>query len=149
METRELKAHVVRGCSCRTSNTTASTDIGALWERAGSTGAISGATAIAVYSDYKLLPDGYEVTVTVGMERASAEGRSTPPAGFVDVDVPAQHCALFETDGSIPQIVAAWEEVWRRWPDGGPRSFAADVEIWHQGPDGKPHAAEVLVGVRG
>ncbi len=147
MEPAELPPRTVHGVSCRTGHADAARDIGALWERAGTAQLLGrGSTAVAVYHDYTVRSDGYDVTVTVGYE-ASADTALAP--GLDRVEVPGQRCARFDTDGSIDQVVAVWQQVWQQWPDGGPRSFAADVEIWHQGPDGRPQSAEVYVGIRG
>ena len=146
MKHADLTARVVHGLSVRTSHATAKDDIGPLWAKVGASGMLEGhAEAVAVYHDYEVRPDGYECTVTVGFE---AEPGADTPETMARVEVPAQRCALWETDGSVEQVVAAWQDVWTQWPDGGPRSFGADVEIWEQGPDGKPKRAQVYVGVR-
>lgn len=146
MENAELTARVVQGLSCRTSHATAKDDIGPLWAKVGASGMLHGQRqAVAVYHDYEVRPDGYEVTLTVGLE---VDPGTAVPEGMARVEVPAQRCALWETDGSVEQVVAAWQEVWTKWPDGGPRSFGADVEIWEQGPGGVPSGARVYVGVR-
>ncbi len=146
MNTTRLPARSVLGYSCRTSHATAAADIGPLWAKVGASGILEGRSrAIAVYHDYTVLPDGYDVTVTVGREVDAGE---PTPEGLERVDVPEQACATWTTDGSVEQVVAAWRTVWEQWPDGGPRSFGADVEVWEQGPDGKPASALVYVGVR-
>ncbi len=146
MKNTDLTARVVHGLSVRTSHATAKDDIGPLWAKVAASGMLQGhAEAVAVYHDYEVRPDGYECTVTVGFE---AKPDAVVPEDMTRVEVPAQRCALWETDGSVEQVVAAWQDVWVQWPDGGPRSFGADVEIWEQGPDGKPQRARVYVGVR-
>ncbi len=146
MKHAELDARVVHGLSIRTSHATARDDIGPLWGRVAAAGILDGkAQAVAVYHDYEVRPDGYEVTLTVGSDAATSDD---VPAGLVRVEVPAQRCAVWETDGSVEQVVAAWQDVWARWPDGGPRSFAADVEIWTHGSGDVAQMALVYVGVR-
>ncbi|MEM6294357.1 MAG: effector binding domain-containing protein [Myxococcota bacterium] len=146
MKTSHLSARSVLGYSRRISHATASDDIGPLWAKVGASDLLRGQSrAVAVYHDYTLQPGGYEVTVTVGRE---VDADEAVPYGLTRVDVPDQACAVWTTDGSVEEVVAAWGEVWEQWPDGGPRSFAADVEVWEQGPDGKPRAAQVYVGVR-
>lgn len=146
MQYAELTERAVDGLSCRTSHAEAGQDIGALWEKVAASGLLEGhGRAVAVYHDYDVGPEGYQVTVTVGRE---ASGDAVPE-GAQRVRVPTQRCAVWKTDGSVPEVVAVWQKVWEQWPDGGPRSFGADVEIWEQSADGKPHAATVYVGVRG
>jgi predicted transcriptional regulator YdeE len=135
--------HVI-GVSADTSSSAAFADIGALWERAGSAGVI-GADTFAVYHRYELEPGGYRVTVVVG-RRATAD--EVVPSGLARVEVPAQSCMRLDTDGSIPALQRAWEDVWKRWPDGGPRAFVADVEHWTMGPSGAPSRCDIYVGVR-
>ena len=146
MEHTQLTARVVHGLCCRTSHATAKDDIGPLWAKVAASGVLEGQQqAIAVYHDYEVRPDGYEVTVTVGLE---VDADAAVPEGMARVEVPAQRCARWKTDGSVEQVMGAWQEVWAQWPDGGPRSFGADVEIWEQGPSGTPSGAQVYVGVR-
>lgn len=141
-----LPAMHVLGLSCETNHERASTDIGALWARAAEAGLLaSSREAYAVYHHYEVANGGYEVTVTVG-RKAGAEEAAKP--GETRVAVPEQRCLHIVTDGSIPAVQRAWADVWREFPDGGPRTFLADAERWVMGPNGVPSRADVYVGVR-
>ncbi len=144
--TTDVPAVRVIGVRCRTTHDQSGGDIGALWGQAAAAGVLDAPVAWAVYDDYELTEGGFAVTVTVGRAAGPDE---VPPEGQFVANLPAQHCACWDTDGSVEQVQHVWRTVWQRWPEGGSRSFQADAERWHPGPDGTPVRAEVFVGLRG
>lgn len=142
----DLSPMHVLGVSCRTSDTEATRDIGALWARAGALGLLSSRPeAFAVYHQYVVENGHYEVTVTVGR---AARADQVVPEGLSLVEVPAQHGSIIRTDGNIPSVQQGWASVWTRWPDGAARSFVADLEQWKMGADGRPASADIFFGLK-
>jgi predicted transcriptional regulator YdeE len=137
------------GVTGTTNEKTAFTDIGALWAKAAAAGVFgTDANAYAVYHNYQVRPGGYTCSVTIGRKVETSDVSMASKKELVSVLVPAQTCEVVATDGSIPSVQKAWGDLWSRWPDGGPRTFAADFEHWKMGPAGQPQSADIYIGVQ-